>query len=100
VDVCVESQRVVFRHDSAPALNLLSTRVSSCLGGRLCLGFWLRATSMMLSFSFRIGCALSARQERPVSAYIGTGHLYTKQRVVSIVLLNKDEMAVWSEELS
>lgn len=25
-------------------------------------------------------CALSARQERPVSAYIATGHLYTKQR--------------------
>jgi hypothetical protein len=43
---------------------------------------------MMLSFIFRIGCALSARQERPVSAYIGTGHLYTKQRVVPIVLLN------------
>jgi hypothetical protein len=76
-DVCVESQRIVFTHDSAPTLNLNQRVFPLSLGGRLCLGFWLRATSMMLSFIR--GCVLSARQERPVSAYIDTGHLYTKQ---------------------
>lgn len=77
---CVESRRVVCFGTILPLSWTWSVCFSPFSGRPPCVldsGFERRRWCYRWSSDW---CALSARQERPVSAYIATGHLYTKQR--------------------